>query len=92
MESRTSWDGSVHLLVKVPQLSNAIQSLGRRLDYCLLNYLKQLGWSRFRKKQSILEIQQVTPNELRHGICYGAMFCAVYSAPVKVWPHSNSAR
>jgi hypothetical protein len=85
MESRAAWDGSVHLLVKVPRVSNVIQSLGKRLDRGLMKYLRQLGWSRFRKKISILEIQQVTPNELRYGIGYGAMFWAVYSAPVKVW-------
>lgn len=85
MESRNVWDGSLHLLVKVPRLSNTLKLLGRKLDSKLTHRLQQLGWSRFRKRQSILEIQQVTPNELRHGIRYGAMFHAVYSVPVKVW-------
>jgi hypothetical protein len=85
MESRNAWDGSVHLLIKVPHLSTAIQAVGKRLDRGLLKYLQQSGWSRFRNKRSILEIQQVTRNELQHGIGYGAMFCAVYSVPVKVW-------
>jgi hypothetical protein len=84
--SRRSWDGSIHLLVKVPRLSNAMKVLGKNLDRSLMKYLKRLGWSRFRKRRSILDIQQVTPNELRHGIGYGAMFCAVYSKPVRVWP------
>jgi hypothetical protein len=87
--NREAWDGSIHLLVKIPQLSNAVKALGKKLDRSLVKYLKQLGWSRFRKRQSILEIQQVTPNELRHGISYGAMFCAVYSKPVKVWPKNG---
>jgi len=86
MENMESWDGSIHLLVKVPRLSNAIKVLGKTLDKGLVKYLKQLGWSRFRKSQSILEIQQVTPNELRHGVSYGAMFYAVYTVPIKVWP------
>jgi hypothetical protein len=85
-ENREAWDGSVHLLVKVPRLSDAIKALNKKLDQSLVKYLKQLGWSRFRKHQSILEIQQVTPNELRHGISYGGMFCSVYNAPVKIWP------
>jgi len=89
MENRKSWDGSIHLLVKVPRLSNAIKALGKKLDQSLVKCLKQLGWSRFRRRQSILEIQQVTPNELRHGISYGAMFYAVYSAPVEVWPQNG---
>jgi len=87
-----SWDGSIHLLVKVPRLSNAIKMIGKRLDQSLTRCLKQLGWSRFLKHQSILEIQQVTPNELLHGVSYGAMFCAVYSAPVKVWPIKRPIR
>ncbi|MFT3890960.1 MAG: hypothetical protein QM730_04945 [Anaerolineales bacterium] len=85
MESRNAWDGSVHLLVKVPRISDRFKSLERRLNDYLLKYLRQTGWSRFRKKKAILEIQQVTLNELRHGIGYGAMFSAVYSAPIKVW-------
>lgn len=82
-----AWDGKIHLLVKVPSLSNAIKSFGKHLDKYLIGYLeKQLGWSRFKGQQSILDVQQVTVNELRHGISYGAMFRAVYSVPVKVWP------
>ncbi len=85
IQSRNSWDGSIHLLVKVPHLSNTIKMLGRKLDESLTNYLQQLGWFRFCGHQSILEVQQVTPTELRHGLSYGAMFYAVYSVPVKVW-------
>lgn len=81
-----SWDGRIRLLVKVPRLSNAIKSLGESLDKYLLGYLKQLGWSRFQEQQSILDVQQVTLDELRHGISYGAMFYAVHSVPVSVWP------
>jgi hypothetical protein len=89
MESRNSWDGSIHLLVKVPRLSNAVKVMGKALDKSLLKYLKQLGWPRFQKRHTILEIQQVTPDELRHGSSYGAMFHAVYSVPVKVWPQKR---
>ena len=84
--SREIWDGSIHLLVKVPRLSNAIKSWGKHMDRCLMRCLKEVGWSRVRRRQTILEIQQVTPRELRHGVSYGAMFSAVYNVPVKVWP------
>jgi len=86
------WDGSIHLLVKVPRLSDAISVLGKKLDQSLLHDLKRLGLSCFRKRQSILDVQQVTPSELRHSVSYGAMFCAVYNAPVKVWPQGRAAR
>jgi len=86
MESIESWDGSIHLLVKVPRLSNPIKALAKTLDKSLVKHLKQWGWSHLHNRHSILEIQQVTPNELRHGIGYGAMFYAVYTVPVKVWP------
>lgn len=85
MESRTLWDGSIHLLVKVPRLSNTLKRLGEILDRTLTRSLSQLGWSCFRGRESILEVQQVTPIELRHGISYGALFAAVYNVPVKVW-------
>ena len=89
LENTGTWDGSIHLLVKVPRLSDAVKALEKKLDQGLVKYLKQLGWSRFHKRQSILEVQQVTPNELRHGVSYGAMFYAVYTAPVKVWPQTR---
>jgi len=91
-ENREAWDGSLHLLVKVPRLSDAIKTLNKKLDQSLMKYLKQLGWSRFRQCQSVLEIQQVTANELRHGVSYGAMFSAVYNVPVKIWPPTRRAR
>ena len=89
MDHYKPWDGSIHLLVKVPRLSKTLKSLGKKLDQSLVGYMKRLGWSRFYKRQFILEVQQVTVNELRRGIGYGAMFCAVYSVPVKVWPRSK---
>jgi hypothetical protein len=89
-ENWQSWDGSIHLLVKVPRLSDALKSLGRKLDRSLVRYFRQLGWSRFQKRQSILEVQQVTSRELRYGIGYGAMFSAVYTVPVKVWPQEKN--
>lgn len=79
------WDGSIHLLVKMPRRSNTLKVLVKKLDHRLIYDLSQMGWSRFSKLESILDVQQVTPNELRHGIRYGAMFYAVYSVPVKIW-------
>jgi hypothetical protein len=86
MESRAAWDGSIHLLVKVPRLSNTIKMIGKSLDKSLVKTLKRLGWERFQKRQNVLEVQQVTAEEMRHGISYGAMFYAVHSVPIKVWP------
>ena len=87
-----NWDGSIRLLLKVPRLSNVVRTLGKKLDRDLVNYLRQLGWQRVRTRQSILEIHQVTPGELRHGTGYGAMFFAVHTAPVQVWPQDQRAR
>jgi hypothetical protein len=89
MESRSAWDGSIHLLVKVSRLSNAIKVLGNALDKNLMKVLKQMGWAPFQKRQTVLEVQQVTTDELRHGISYGAMFYAVHSVPLKVWPQKR---
>jgi hypothetical protein len=91
-ENPESWDGSIHLLAKVPRLSDTLKILGRRLDRSLVKYIRQLNWPRFQKHQSILEVQQVTLSELRHGIGYGAMFHAVYTVPVKVWPQDKKHR
>jgi hypothetical protein len=63
-----------------------VNALGKMLDRSLVKSLKQLHWQRFQEHQSILTVQQVTPNELRRGTGYGAMFYAAFTAPVKVWP------
>ena len=80
------WDNTIHLLILVPQLLPSIHELGTMLDREILERLKHSSWSRFQDSQSILEIQQVTRNEIRHGICYGAMFYSLYTAPEPVWP------
>ena len=85
-----SWDGSIHLLVKVSRVSSTIEAMSQELDDSLLKRLQQLEWSCFEGRQWMLKIQQVTPKEIRRGISYGAMFCAVYSKPVKVWPKKGS--
>ena len=87
-----TWDGSVHLLAKVPLLSTSIGTLGKKLDHGLVRYLTRLNWQRFQGSRSILDVQQVTLNELRHSIGYAAMFCAVYTALVRVWPQDKRAR
>ena len=90
IKSHERWDGSIHLLVMVSKLSKKVKLLGELLDKSLVDHLGQLGWSRFQKCPSVLEVQQVTPNEVRRGVSYGAMFYAVYTVPVKVWPEKNS--
>jgi len=86
IKSTEDWDSSIHLLVKIPHLSDDVDARGKMLDRSLVKSLKQLHWQRFQKYQSILTVQQVTANELRHGTGYGAMFYAAFTAPVKVWP------
>lgn len=85
----TKWDGKIHLLAKVPRVSDRLQAFGKKLDKNLLGYLKEMGWSRFKEQRSILDVQQVTLNELRHGISYGAMFHAVHNRPIQVWTSKN---
>lgn len=92
MQNRDPWDGSIRLLVKVPRLSNAIRTWNKKLDGHLVKCLEQMGLPQARTRQSILEIHQVTPRELRHGIGYGAMFFAVHNVPSKVWPQDGQAR
>jgi hypothetical protein len=80
------WDNTIHLLVLVPQLIPLIKELGTMLDVAFLTSLKHLPWSRFQDSKFVIEIQQVTLKEIRHGICYGAMFFSYYAAPSQVWP------
>jgi hypothetical protein len=63
-ENIEDWDGSIHLLVKVPQLTKEVEAIGKNLDGSLVKCLKQLKLQRLQECKSILEVQQVTPNEL----------------------------
>ena len=92
MNNMGYWDGSIHLLVKIPCLSKEVIALGKKLDSSLVKRLRLLHWQRFQECQSILEVQQVTPNEIRHRVSYGAMFYAVYNVPSKVWPQNRRGR
>jgi hypothetical protein len=69
-----------------------MKALGPILDRNLVDHLKQLNWSRFRMCESIMEIQQVTADEIRIGIGYGARFSSVYNAPLKVWPERRQGK
>lgn len=80
------WDSTIHLLILVPELFNPVGDFAKKLDHYMLKQLRRLRWSRFQKSTSIIEIQQVTPDEVRHQISYGAMFLSLYAAPVQVWP------
>lgn len=84
--STESWDNTIHLLLLVPRLLPSINELGAELDRKMLERLKSLSWSRFQDSKYVIEIQQVTRNEIRHGVCYGAMFYSLYTAPEPVWP------
>lgn len=90
MPIQEHWDNSIHLLVMRSQVSRSYFGLGQRLDGILAFCLKQFGWTRFMNDKPVLEIQQVTPAEIQRGIGFGAMFHAVYSAPVKVWSKKGS--
>lgn len=84
--SAERWDNMIHLLLLVPRILPGINEFGAKLDSEMLKRLKSLHWSRFQDSKSIIEIQQVTRNEIRHGVCYGAMFYSFYTAPSQVWP------
>lgn len=84
--STEGWDNTIHLLILVPRILPSINDLGLKLDNEILKRLKKLGWSRFQDSKSVIEIQQVTSSEIRHGVCYGAMFYSFYTTPSKVWP------
>ena len=84
--STAGWDSMIHLLLLVPRLLPSINELGFKLDSEMLQQLQSLSWTRFQHSKSVVEIQQVTPNEIRRGICSGAMFFSLYAAPVQVWP------
>jgi hypothetical protein len=85
-QTEDCWDSTIHLLVMVARPLHAMQALGPRLDHNIVRQLKRLNWPRFRESKSIVEIKQITPDEVRIGIGYGAMFSSVYNAPVRVWP------
>lgn len=86
IDRESCWDSTIHLLIMVTRPLKTIKTMNNILDKNLVKRLKQLSWPRFQMSKSIIEIHQVTPDEVRLGLSYGAMFASVYNAPVKVWP------
>ena len=86
LPQESHWDNTIHLLVLLARPLQTVRALSLMLDLGLVQCLKQLNWSRFQMHESLLEIQQVTPDEVRRRILYGAMFSSVYNAPYKIWP------
>ena len=57
------------------------------LDRALQSNLRQLGWPRFAGSGNtrFLDINLLTPRELRRGVGYAGLFSAFYSFPHRIW-------
>lgn len=84
------WDNKIHLLLLVPQLMASIKDLNSKLDTQMLRQLQRPDWKRFWSSTTFVEVQQVTRDEVRHGVCYGAMFASYYAGPLQIWPVTQS--
>ncbi len=55
------------------------------LDRALQSNLRRLGWPRFAGNARLLDINLLTPRELRRGVGYAGLFSAFYSLPHRIW-------
>ena len=80
------WDNIIHLLLVVPQILPSLNNFGKKFDYEMVQHLTALGWTRFQYSKTVVEILQVTLNEIHHGVSYGGMFFSANSVPAQIWP------
>ncbi len=78
-------DPVLHLLVLVTQPSAALTAFVAALDRALTADLHALGPTGFADRDSILDVNLITPKEVRLGLGYAVLLSAVSAAPLKVW-------
>ncbi len=75
----------LHLLAITDEIEASQRLPLAGLDRALCSSLCRLGWSRFAGSARLLDINLLTPRELRRGVGYAGLFSAFYSFPHRVW-------
>ena len=80
-------DMTLHLLVLVETRSAALEAFTHSLDRALAESLKGLPAPLFAQREFILDVSLITEQDVRRGRGPAALLSAVFTPPIKVWPH-----
>lgn len=78
-------DATVHLLVRVTTSTAALEAFVSSLDRALTASLKDLPSPRFAQRESILDVNLVTEDDVQRGSGYAGLLSGIFAPPLKVW-------
>ncbi len=78
-------DTGVHLLVRVITPSAALAALIASLDQALAASLKDLPASGFRQRESVLDVNIISDDDMRRGVNYAGLLKGLFAPPLPVW-------
>ena len=78
-------DATIHLLVEVNHPSPALSVLILALDRELTECLKTLPSGRFANLSFILDVNVLTPEDIRAGRGHATLLSSLYTPPLKIW-------
>ena len=78
-------DTGVHLLVRVITPSAGLEALIASLDQALTASLKDLPAPGFRQRESVLDINLVSDDDMRRGVNYAGLLKGLFAPPLQVW-------
>jgi len=78
-------DVGVHLLVWVTTPSAALEALIASLDRALAASLKDLPAPGFRQRESILDVNLLSDDDMRRGVNYAGLLKGLFAPPLPVW-------
>lgn len=76
---------NLHLLALVSRPTQGHSAYIRALDECLCGHMKDLRLPDCAARAGMLDVQFITPQEVRLGIGLTGLLSAVRTAPVRVW-------
>ena len=78
-------DPAVHLIVLVTTPTTALEVLVASLDRALTASLKELASPRFTRRESVLDLNLVTVEDVRLGVSYAGLLSGLFASPLKIW-------
>jgi hypothetical protein len=78
-------DAGVHLLVWVTTPSAALEALIVSLDQALAASLKDLPAPGFRQRESVLDVNLISDDDIRRGVNYAGLLKGLFAPPLQVW-------
>jgi hypothetical protein len=84
-------DATIHLLVEVRHPSPALSVLVGALDHALTESLKELPSALFVHRQFTLDVNVLTPEDIKVGRGHATLLSSLYTPPLIIWRREDEA-